>query len=159
MVLIEEVNEPEIKPVKVEEKKPPVEKTVENAKECFWKITSKILQWNSCIKYIKKPPKKIAAQPKSRPQRKAKFVIELDNKDPDEGKIVEKTDVERKLDDELDDEERAKNYPRWKKIFERVFFVFMKGWFYENDLFYWWINMVFVSRLKNKMNDTWNKLE
>ena len=42
MVLIEEVNEPEIKPVKVEEKKPPVEKTVENAKECFWKITSKI---------------------------------------------------------------------------------------------------------------------
>ena len=60
----------------------------------------------------KKPGKKIAAQPKSRPQRKAKFVIELDNKDPDEGKIVEKTEVERKLDAELDDEERAKNYPR-----------------------------------------------
>jgi len=36
----------------------------------------------------------------------------LDNRDPDEGKVVEKTEVERKLDDELDDEERAKNYPR-----------------------------------------------
>ena len=71
----------------------------------------------------------MAAQPKSRPQRKAKFVIELDNKDPDEGKIVEKTDVERKLDDELDDEERAKNYPRWKKIFERVFSFLWKGGF------------------------------
>ena len=35
MVLIEEVNEPEIKPVKVEEKKPPVEKKVENAQERF----------------------------------------------------------------------------------------------------------------------------
>ena len=59
-----------------------------------------------------KPWKKIAAQPKNRPKRKEKFVIELDNRDPDEGKIVEKTEVERKLDDELDDEERAKNYPR-----------------------------------------------
>ena len=111
MVLIEEVNEPEIKPVKVEEKKPPVEKTVENAKECFWKITS-FYAVKFLHKIYKKTPKKMAAQPKSRPQRKAKFVIELDNKDPDEGKIVEKTDVERKLDDELDDEERAKNYPR-----------------------------------------------
>jgi len=90
MVLIEEVTEPEIKPVKVEEKKQPVEKKVENVQ-------------------------KIAAQPKSRPKRRAKFVIELDNRDPDEGKIVEKTEVERKLDDELDDEERAKNYPRMTK--------------------------------------------
>ena len=35
MVLIEEVNEPEIKPVKVEEKKTPVEKKVENAQKRF----------------------------------------------------------------------------------------------------------------------------
>jgi len=35
MVLIEEVTEPEIKPVKVEEKKQPVEKKVENVQEWF----------------------------------------------------------------------------------------------------------------------------
>ena len=73
MVLIEEVNEPEIKPVKVEEKKPPVEKTVENAKECFWKITSKILQWNSCIKYIKKTPKENCCATKKSTTAKSKI--------------------------------------------------------------------------------------
>lgn len=35
MVLIEEVTEPEIKPVKVEEKKQAVEKKIENAQEWF----------------------------------------------------------------------------------------------------------------------------
>ena len=35
MVLIEEVTEPEIKPVKIEEKKQQVKKNIENAQEWF----------------------------------------------------------------------------------------------------------------------------
>ena len=111
MVLIEEVTEPEIKPVKVEEKKQTVEKKIENDQEWF-KIAKIYCNKNYKLQIQLKPRKKIAAQPKNRPRRKEKFVIELNNRDPDEGKIVEKTEVERKLDDELDDEERAKNYPR-----------------------------------------------
>ena len=67
---------------------------------------------------VKKEEKKLKEELKAKPEtvkmtkRSRKFTLELDNTPPEAEKVKPRTESDKRLAAELDDEEKAKNYPR-----------------------------------------------
>ena len=130
MVLIEEVNEPEIKPVKVEEKKLPVEKPVENAKECFWKIILTIFYAEKLLQIYKNLQRKLLRNQKVDHNEKQNsflsWIIKIPTKEKLSKKLMSKENSTMNL--TMKNEQKIIQGEK-TRIIKRGFFVFMKGGF------------------------------